>query len=59
MNNNHKIRDVQFLPEYIMEMNKKRAKIGLETYEEYVKKIDFFTKHKEYSFSTEYSILYM
>ena len=58
-NNNNKIRYIQFSPENITEIDKRRAEIGLESYEEYVKKIEFFMKHKEYCFSMFYYKAYV
>ena len=54
LNNNKKENYIQFSPENIIEINERRAKIGLETYDEYVRKIEFFTKHREYCFPISY-----
>ena len=42
--------------EEIEEINKSRAEIGLDTYQNYIKKIDFFEKNKEYSYLEGYHV---
>ena len=50
VNNNKKVSYTLLSPETIVEIDKKRAAIGMETYQEYVRKVAFFTKNKEYCF---------
>ena len=44
--------------EEIVEIDKNRAKIGLDSYDEYVKKIDFFKKNKEFCYETTYYLIF-
>jgi hypothetical protein len=41
----------------IAEIDKNRAKIGLDSYDEYVKKVDFFKKNKEFCYETSYYLI--
>ena len=41
----------------ILQINKRRKKIGLCTYDEYIKKILFFKKNKDFYYQTGYSVI--
>jgi len=45
--------------EDITEIDKNRAKIGLDSYDEYVKKVDFFKKNKEFCYETSYYLIFL
>ena len=57
LNVKERISPIQFSPENSIDINERRAKIGLETYDEYVKKSDFFLKSKAYYFPIGYQIM--
>lgn len=49
-----RVRRIQYSSENIIAINERRSEIGLDTHDEYVRKIDFFVKNKEYYFPTGY-----
>ena len=58
LNINGKITPIKRSAEEIEAINKNRMQIGLDSYEEYVRKVEFFKKHTEFCYCTAYYVVY-